>query len=166
MLKVVAFDLGHTLLDERRDRDVPIDRRAVHVMPGVAQVVPQMTIPLAVWANTRVAGEADVRRWLHRAGLDRFFQWVITSVDAGSRKPSPEFFQYALARCGLAKDDVLFVGNQLNTDVAGAEALGIRTVWLSGSAYRSEDDAGCDVLPTYTIHTLQDLPALVQRLLA
>jgi hypothetical protein len=28
---------------------------------------------LAVWANTRVAAEADVRGWLDRAGLGRFF---------------------------------------------------------------------------------------------
>jgi putative hydrolase of the HAD superfamily len=89
---------------------------------------------------------------------------VITSVDAAARKPAPEFFHYALARCGLAKDDVLFVGNQLNTDIAGAEAFGIRTAWLSGSAYRSRDDAPCDAHPTYTIRTLADLPALMRRL--
>src|SRR5207249_1202318 len=100
------------------------------------------------------------------ADLGRFFQWVITSVDAGVRKPAPQFFQYALARCGLAKDDVLFVGNQLNTDIAGAEAFGIPTVWLSGPAYRSHDDAPCNACPTYTIPALDDLPALVQRLRA
>jgi len=163
-LKAVAFDLGHTLMDECRDQHVPIDARPVHLMPGVSDVLPHMTLQLAVWANMRVAAEADVRGWLDRAGLGRFFRWVITSVDAGGRKPAPEFFEYALERCGLAKDDVLFVGNQLNTDIAGAEAFGIRTVWLSGPAYRSHDDAPCTVCPTYTIRTLYDLPALLQRL--
>jgi HAD superfamily hydrolase (TIGR01509 family) len=66
--------------------------------------------------------------------LGPFFVWVITSVDAGARKPAPEFFQYALGRCGLAKEDVLFVGNPLNADIAGGEAFGIRTVWLCGPA--------------------------------
>jgi FMN phosphatase YigB (HAD superfamily) len=163
-LKAIAFDLGHTLMDENRDQHVPIDVRPVHLMPGVSDVLPHMTFQLAVWANTRVAAEADVRSWLDRAGLGGCFQWIITSVDAGVRKPAPEFFQYALARCGLAKDRVLFVGNQLNTDIAGAEAFGIRTVWLSGPAYRSHDDAPCNACPTYTIRTLDDLPALVQRL--
>ena len=123
-------------MDEYRDRDVPIDARAVHVMPGVFDVLPHMTLPLAVWANTRLAAEPEVRGWLDRAGLGRFFQWVITSVDAGigSRRP---FFQYALARCGFAKDDVLFVGNQLNTDIAGAEAFGIFIYRPVMTAYRS-----------------------------
>jgi putative hydrolase of the HAD superfamily len=114
---------------------------------------------LAVRANTHRAAETEVRGWLDRAGLGRFFQWVITSVDAGVGKPAPEYFQYALARCGLATVDVLFVGNQLNTDIAGAEAFGIRTVWLSVPAYRSDDHAPCNACPTYTIHTLNDLPA-------
>ena len=163
-LKAVAFDLGHTLMDERRDQDVPIDARSIHVMPGVSDVVPHLTLQLAVWANTRVAAEAGVRIWLDRAGLGRFFQWVITSVDAGARKPAPEFFQYALARCGLAKGEVLFVGNQLNTDIAGAEAVGIRTAWLSGAQYRSMDDEPSEARPTHTIRTLHDLPGLVRQL--
>ena len=163
-LKAVAFDWGHTLMDERRDEQIPLETRPIHLMPGVAEVLPRLTLPLAVWANTRVAAEAAVRRWLDRAGIGPFFRWVITSVEAGARKPAPEFFQYALAGCGLARDEVLFVGNQLNTDIAGAEAFGIRTVWLRGAAYRSLDDAPCEASPTYTIDTLHDLPALIEQL--
>jgi FMN phosphatase YigB (HAD superfamily) len=164
LLKAIAFDWGHTLMDERRDEHIPLDTRPVHLMPGVADVLPQLTLPLALWANTRVAGEAEVRGWMDRAGLGRLFRWVITSFEAGVRKPSPEFFQYALASCGLTKDDVLFVGNQLNTDIAGGEAFGIRTVWLHGSAYHSLDDVRCSARATYTIDTLYRLPALLHKL--
>lgn len=163
-LKAIAFDWGHTVMDECRDGDVPLDTRPIHLMPGVSEVLPQLAVPLALWANTRVAGETDIRGWLERAGLSRLFRWVITSVEAGARKPAPQFFEYALARCGLGKEDVLFVGNQLNTDVLGAEAFGITAVWLSGPDYRSADDAPCSASPTLTIRTLYDLPALVQRL--
>jgi len=163
-LKAIAFDWGHTLIDEHRDQHIPLDTRPIHLMPGVADVLPQLTLPLALWANTRVAREPVVRGWLDRAGLGLLFQWVVTSVDAGARKPAPEFFQYALACCGLTKNDVLFVGNQLNTDIAGGEAFGIRTVWLCGSSYRSLDDSPCNAKATYTIDTLHRLPVLVQRL--
>lgn len=163
-LKAIAFDWGHTLMDERRDEHIPLDTRPVYLMPGVADVLPQLTVPLALWANTRVAGEAEVRGWLDRAGLGRLFRWVITSLEAGVRKPAPEFFEYALTRCGLTKDDVLFVGNQLNTDIAGGEAFGIRTVWLCGSAYRSLDDVRCSARASYTIDTLNHLPALLRKI--
>jgi len=74
-----------------------------------------------------VAAQSDVCAWLERAGLDRLCRCVITSVDAGGRKPWPQFFEYALAQCGLARENVLFIGNQLNADVAGGQAFGIPT---------------------------------------
>lgn len=164
MLKAVAFDWGHTVMDESRDGGVPLDARPIHLMPGVLEVLPQIGLPLALWANTRVAAETDVRGWLQRAGINRQFRWVVTSVDAGARKPAPRFFEYALDRCGLCKADVLFVGNQLTSDISGAEAFGIPTVWLSGPEYRSADDGSCTVSPAYTIRTLHDLPELLRRI--
>ena len=163
-LKAIAFDWGHTIMDERRDEVVPLGSRPIHLMPGVSEVLPQIGLPLALWANTRGARELDVRQWLERAGLSSLFRWVVTSVDAGARKPAPRFFEYALARSEVAKEETLFVGNQLNTDILGAEAVGIRTVWLSGSDYHSEDDAPCEAVPTYTIRTLADLPDLLRWL--
>jgi HAD superfamily hydrolase (TIGR01509 family) len=138
--------------------------RPVHLMPAVANALPTIRLPFALWANTRTAREPEVRQWLKNARLDTLFGWVITSVDAGVRKPAPAFFRYALERCSVAQDEVLFVGNQLNTDVAGAEACGIQTVWLSDEAYRSPDDAPCDARPTHTIPSLRELPALVAQL--
>jgi putative hydrolase of the HAD superfamily len=160
----IAFDWGHTLMDERLDADTPVETRPIHLMPGVMETLPRLDLPLALWANTRVAVEADVRRWLDRAGLARFFRCVITSVDAGARKPAPEFFTFALTRCGLERDNVLFVGNQLNADVAGGEACGIRTVWLSGEAYRSDDDQPAACTPSYSIASLEELPALLRAI--
>lgn len=162
--KAIAFDWGHTVMDETRDNEVPLPIRPIHLMPGVAEVLPQLTLPLALWANTRLANQADVRAWLERAGLGGLFRWVITSVDAGARKPARQFFEYALAHCGLDRQEVLFVGNQLNTDVTGGDAFGIQTVWLSGAEYRSADDRPCQAFPTYAIRTLFELPALMQRL--
>jgi FMN phosphatase YigB (HAD superfamily) len=166
VINAVAFDLGHTLIDERKDGDVPLDSRPIHLMPEVSKVLPILALPLAVWANTRTATEADLRQWLERAGIGRLFAWVVTSVDAGFRKPAPEFFDFALGKWGLSKDEVLFVGNQLNTDITGDEQYGIRTVWLCGLPYRSADEtlSPNDVRPTYTIRTFRHLPLLLQRI--
>ena len=165
ILKALAFDFGHTLMDEQKDRMTAIESRPVHLMPYVLEVLPALALPLAIWANTRTAREAELRRWLDRAGIEQFFSWVVTSVDAGCRKPAREFFDFALGKCAVNKEEILLVGNQLNTDVKGGEAYGIRTVWLSGPAYRSADEtlSPNDVRPSYTISTLRELPALINR---
>src|SRR5436190_24087140 len=95
---------------------------------------------------------------------NRFFCSVITSVDAGARKPARQFFEYALAQVGVDPAEVVFVGNQRNTDVLGAEAVGIKTIWLSGAAYRSGDDSECNAKPTHTVTTLTDVPGLIKQL--
>jgi FMN phosphatase YigB (HAD superfamily) len=166
ILTAVAFDFGHTLIDERRDGSVPLASRPIHLMPHVLKTLPQVLFPMAVWANTRTATALDLRPFLDRAGIGKFFTWVVTSVDAGSRKPAPEFFDFALSKCGLARDRVLFVGNQLNTDILGGERYGIRTVWLAGGAYRSADETLSlqEVQPTYKLASLSQLPALLRRI--
>jgi len=165
-IRAVAFDFGHTLVDEQRDRATPLESRPIHLMPGVSEALPRISVPLAVWANTRTANEAELRRYLDRGGIGNLFRWVVTSVDAGFRKPESGFFDVALSRCGLTREQVLFVGNQLNTDIVGGEQYGVRTVWLSGRAYRSADEtlSAREVHPTYTIRTIQELPSLLEQI--
>jgi beta-phosphoglucomutase-like phosphatase (HAD superfamily) len=120
VLKAVIFDFGHTIMDELKGEETPLDSRPVCVMPSLYNTLPHITFSMGIWANTRVSDAHDVRRWLRRARILDYFEWVITSVDAGARKPSREFFSYALKKCRLKKEEVLFVGNQLNTDIRGA----------------------------------------------
>jgi FMN phosphatase YigB (HAD superfamily) len=166
VIRAVAFDFGHTLVDEQKDAPISLESRPVHLMPWVSEILPHVHIPLAVWANTRTATGADLQNFLDRAGIGQLFAWVVTSVDAGFRKPAPHFFDFALRRCGLARDEVLFVGNQLDTDIAGGEEYGNRTVWLNGTPYRSADEtlSPQDVHPTHTIPTLRQLPSLLESL--
>jgi putative hydrolase of the HAD superfamily len=164
-IKVVAFDFGHTLLDEEVDNHLELHRRAAVPMPGALEALSSIKIPMAVWANTRDATASDIRKRLDRAGFQRYFQWIVTSFDVGWRKPDPKFFAAALATCECNPGEVLFVGNQRNSDIRGANNCGILSVLLTGSAYRSKDDTGDSCAePAYRIEHLRELPALVQRL--
>src|SRR5260370_3517353 len=140
MIKAVFFDLGHTIMDELANTTIPLESHPIKLMPGVLEALAQISVPVGIWTNTKTAREADVRRWLWRAGIERYFTWVVTSVDAGFRKPNTQFVDYALGKCQLSGDQVIFIGNQLNTDIQGAVEYGIRCVWLSDERYRSLDE--------------------------
>ena len=161
-LKLVAFDVGHTLIDESIDAATFIP--PVRPMAGVREALQQIQLPMAAWSNTRSAREADVRRLLAAADIGQFFTWIVTSVDAGARKPHRDFFRFALRNCGVSESEVLFVGNQLNTDVCGGVSCGIWTVWISGEAHRSPDDIGTDVSPDFVVNSMLHLPELIRRL--
>ena len=50
-------------------------------------------------------------------------------------KPSPLMFEVAAERIGVAKQDILVVGDRLETDIAGGQSWGVRTALvLSGVA--------------------------------
>jgi len=164
MISAVALDFGHTIIDERVDILLEDTYHEQHLMPGVREALTGLAHPVAIWANTRRANAEDVWRWLQRTGLAAHVTWVVTSVDAGARKPAREFFDYALRMMAMGAEDVLFVGNQRNTDIAGGRAYGIRTVWISDDAYHSADDCEVGVEPTFTIVTLAGLPGLVAKL--
>src|SRR5262245_16307032 len=159
-VKALAFDFGHTLAHEDS-----LNHR-IQLMPGVRELLPQIKLPMAVWANTQAANENELRKILRAAGIEAYFSCVVTSIDAGFRKPAPEFFQFALAKGNLEKDRLLFVCNQLNTDVLGAERYGIRTAWLSGIEFRSEDETMTldDAKPTFMLSSLAQLPSLLQKI--
>ena len=162
------LDFGHTIIDELREKHIPLASRSVHLTPGLLGVLPQIKFKMGIWANGDV-GERGLRIWLRRAGISEYFEWITTSEDAGARKPSPKFFSYALKRCMLKKEEIVFVGNQLNTDIRGAKDYGIQCVWLSGPAYRSPDDfpigdiAANRIKPDHSIDSLSELPALLSN---
>jgi FMN phosphatase YigB (HAD superfamily) len=164
MLKAVMFDFGHTIMNEMKGREIPIASRPTFLMPGLPDVLSRISLRMGIWANTRTARARDVRVWLRRAGINHHFEWVVTSVDAGARKPDRRFFSYALRKCKMKKDEVIFVGNQINTDIQGANDFGISCVWLSGRAYRSPDDTILSqARPTHVIRSLNELPALLEK---
>lgn len=68
---------------------------------------------------------------LDRADLRSCFDAVVISHDVGLRKPRREIFHAALDALGVAASEALHVGDNLEADVAGAAALGIRTAWVT-----------------------------------
>ncbi len=56
---------------------------------------------------------------------------LFTSEDARAYKPRKELFELALKKTGLTPEEVIHIGDSLSSDVKGASALGIHTLWLN-----------------------------------
>jgi putative hydrolase of the HAD superfamily len=68
---------------------------------------------------------------LRRLGVTPMVDGVVTSAEAGARKPAPAIFELALELAGVPARDAVHVGNSLDEDVAGAQAAGIEPVWVN-----------------------------------
>ena len=67
---------------------------------------------------------------LERCGLSSGLDAVVSSAEAGTRKPEPEIFERALAIAGCAPEQAVHVGDTPEEDVAGARAAGLRTLLI------------------------------------
>jgi YjjG family noncanonical pyrimidine nucleotidase len=98
------------------------------------------------------------RKRLSLSRLGKFFPVVIISEEAGASKPDPKIFDAAFAQMGNPpKEKVLMIGDSLSADVAGALGYGLPACWFNPG----HTDPGPDLRPTYVIHSLRDLPAIL-----
>jgi HAD superfamily hydrolase (TIGR01509 family) len=67
---------------------------------------------------------------LERVGLAPLVDAVVTSAAVGAAKPAPAIFRHALGLAGVAAEQALHVGDNLDEDVRGAAACGIAAVLL------------------------------------
>lgn len=95
---------------------------------------------------------------LEDTGVASYFEVVVLSAEVRMRKPNPAIFRRLLEGLRLAPEEVLYVGDTVHDDVAGARAAGIPVVWLSENKGAFPADAR---KPDYTIGNLTELPALL-----
>jgi HAD superfamily hydrolase (TIGR01509 family) len=70
----------------------------------------------------------DLADVLDDLGLSQYLDAIVASARVGASKPAPEIFEYALAALGRSADEVLFVGDNPVTDLAGAQRAGMPVV--------------------------------------
>lgn len=67
---------------------------------------------------------------LQLLGIADLFDAIVVSSMEECKKPDPRFFQIALERYQIKKDHALMIGNDPYTDIAGANACGIDSVYI------------------------------------
>jgi putative hydrolase of the HAD superfamily len=73
----------------------------------------------------------DLREDLESTGLTADVDVLVTSAQAGYRKPHPRIYGSTLDLAGFAAEEAVFVGDSLRTDVLGPEKAEIRSVLLT-----------------------------------
>lgn len=74
-------------------------------------------------------------------------------------KPSAEFFQIALRDMGLQADQVLMVGDDIDSDIGGAQQVGIKGVLVRTGKYRQAYAEASSIQPDLVLDSVKELPA-------
>jgi putative hydrolase of the HAD superfamily len=102
-----------------------------------------------------------LHRDLQQLGVAERLDVAVFSSEVGWRKPHPAIFERALDALEVPAEHVLFVGDTISTDIAGAAALGMHTcqaVW-----FRADDDEHGPE-PEFQAFSQMDVMTIVARL--
>ena len=126
-------------------------------MPGVFEALVSFRaagIPMGVVSNSSFRQHV-IRHELSKHGVAEFMNIVVVSAEYAVRKPNPLIIEAAAGLLGTPCADTWFVGDRIDTDIAGAAAAGLTPILLSnGSSARVEP-------PAITVTRWSDIARLV-----
>lgn len=107
--------------------------------------------------------DQDVQQLARGFGINRYFDFVLTSAACSYRKPHRRIFELALAHWYLLPEEAVMVGDSLLADVQGAKNVGMYGVWLNRRA-DPQMEMQESVSPDASLTSLAELPALLDHL--
>jgi putative hydrolase of the HAD superfamily len=145
----------HELARAIGERYAALRHAAQGFLPGALEALERFRaadIPLGLITN---GAGAPQRAKLERFGLERFFAYLGIEGEVGVGKPEPAAYEAALAALGARPDETWMVGDRLDYDVAGAQAVGIDGVWVDLAGEGLPADA--PVRPARIVRALAEL---------
>jgi FMN hydrolase / 5-amino-6-(5-phospho-D-ribitylamino)uracil phosphatase len=125
---------------------------ARHQITPFADVVPalQKLRAAGYLLGSLTNGNADVSR----LGLGHLFHLSISAESVGSAKPDPGMFEQACREAGVDAGEMAHIGDEPETDIAGALAAGATAIWMNRF--------GRPMDPTLAVHaTVHDMRELL-----
>ena len=115
-------------------------------------------IKKGVLSNSVFTGKV-LERELSKHNLKNRFDFVMSSIDYGFRKPNKHFFDVAIKKMDLPKKHIWFAGDKLEYDILGAVNTGIFPIW-----YNPDKKKGDKKLAHYEINDWSMLIDIIEKL--
>jgi putative hydrolase of the HAD superfamily len=164
----VLFDCGDTLVDEGSEVHDPNNVvLQADLIPGAGELLRELKhrgYRLGLVADGKASSFKNIL-----SGHDLFDLFEVHAISelVGVSKPDPRMFQTALDGLGIQPRDygrVIMVGNFLERDVKGANALGLISVWLDWAPRRPKVPRDPSEQPRYTICLPLELLTVLESL--
>lgn len=155
---LMKFGIDDAQLAERLSEDyLYYSPRNVHLFPQAVEVLEILQKEYQLHMITNGFEEVQHIK-LSTSGLGQYFQTIVTSEEAGVKKPDPKIFHYALAKAGADAVKSLMIGDDLEVDVLGAKAVGMDQVFFNPEQISHQNQPK----PTFEITALAELISILK----
>lgn len=105
--------------------------RSCQLIPGTHAMLESLMGQYRLAVVSNFTHPPAVEQILAGAGIAHFFAEILISGRLGFRKPHPVVFAELARRLGLDPANIVFVGDELSSDIVGAQEAGMHTVWMT-----------------------------------
>ena len=136
ILKEVGLEASQEIIAEILNKWMHSDFKVV-LFDDVAPVLTDLKergLILGLISNV----DRDITTLYQELGLPDWLQLIVTSQDTGFSKPDPGIFQAALKQAGVKPSEAIYVGDQYQYDVVGANGAGMLGILLDRTGYAEE----------------------------
>lgn len=142
-----------------------------HLIPGTKEMLSILRDIYRLGLLTNFTHGPAAREIIDKLGLGPFFDVVLISGELGFRKPHPLVFRQLIEHLGVEKDQILYVGDDPEPDITGAQKAGLQPVlttyvrdqnipFIPGIFFKGDEKLDCKVPK---ISTWKDLISLLER---
>ena len=129
----------------------------------ILESIRQRGMGVGLVTNTGLTSGTTFRKWFEEVGLSGIFHHTAYSNELGLAKPNRLIFDVTLRTLDSTPELALHVGDNLHTDVAGAAAIGMSTVWVTGDDRPEPPISKAKIKPDFTIESVLDMPPVIDE---
>ena len=78
-------------------------------------------------------------------------------------KPNPSYFETALEDLGLPASEVAMIGDDIHTDIAGAQLVGTKTILVRTGKYEFDRGKTQNIQPDWILDSIGELPQFLSK---
>ena len=123
----LGFEVGDQMIYRLADQYILHLSSFNHLFPGAIEILEYLKPKYKLHIITNGFQEVQDKK-LRNSKIDTFFEHIINSEMAGVKKPNPIIFQLALGNAKVNAEKALMIGDNLEADILGAQAVGYRTL--------------------------------------
>ena len=125
------------------------------LIDGAIELLEAVKGKYPLYIVTNGVAETQYNR-LGKSGLDKYFDGIFISEEAGAQKPQPAFFEYCFEKMGRRDvENMLIIGDSLTSDMRGGNNVGIDTMWFNPGKEENHTEVHLD----YIVESLAEMKA-------
>ena len=123
---------------------------------------------LSVKAGAQLIALQKNRFWQTKSGLMLDAGAFVAALEYATEteatlvgKPNRAYFDMALRDLGLSASQVAMIGDDIHTDIKGAQAVGVKTILVRTGKFRPDAQLRTDMQPDWILDSIANLPNLL-----